>query len=276
LNFAFLIFFVHPILLKLGPLTFYSYGLFLSLGFIIGAWIFYIQARQKKLDSEKIPDLLVWIVTASLIGSRILHILINFSYYKENLSAIVKFWEGGASLYGGLLFGVTTGLFFLRKDKKNLLLWLDAAIFGLLSGISIGKIGCFLNGCCFGKPTTSFLGVKFPPLSEAYILSGFSKVHPTQVYEAIGYAIGLTILLAIEKKIKNIKPGILFLIGISLQSLVRFIVEYFRYHFELPVIQSSNFYLNITFTQIICLGIIITSLLIYFFKTKNNGQRLSQ
>jgi phosphatidylglycerol:prolipoprotein diacylglycerol transferase len=105
----------------------------------------------------------------SFIGARIFNVFINFDSYKDNFTRIFSLNFEGFSLYGGALFAIISGLFIARYKKINLLKFADTAIPFVGIGIAIMRIGCFLNGCCFGKETNFPWGVKFPFLSPAHI-----------------------------------------------------------------------------------------------------------
>ena len=257
---------MHRILFALGPFIFYSYGLLVSLGFILGALIFFKQAKKRGFDTSKIYDVIIYSIISGLIGARIAYILTNLNEYHSVLD-MFKFWQGGLSSYGGLVFAILIGFLILRKEKLGK--WFDVGIFGLLLGMAIGRIGCFLNGCCFGQPTNLLWAVTYPQGTFAAQIYPSIPLHPTQLYESFGYALSFIILLYLSKRIKIFDGG-LFLIGLISHSIVRFVVEYFRYN-TLFVFKMNNWYNTLSFSQFVCLLIIVISLLIFIkFKRKAN------
>ena len=258
---------MHRVLFTLGPLTFYSYGFFVSLGFILGASIFFKQAKKRGLNTSKIYDIIIYSIISGLIGARLAYILTHLGEY-HNILDIFKLWQGGLSFYGGLILAILVGFLILRKE--NLGKWFDAGIFALLSGMAVGRIGCFLNGCCFGQPTNFPWGIIYPPGTFATQIYSSTPVHPTQLYESFGYTLSFIILLYLSKRIKMFN-GALFFIGLIFHSTVRFVVEYFRYNI-LFVFKTNNWYNTLSLWQLVCLLIIITSLVI-IIKSKRKAYK---
>ena len=147
----------------------------------------------------------------SFIGARIFNVFVNFDSYKDDFAKIFSLNFEGFSLYGGAVFAVISGAVIARYKKINLLKFADSVIPFVGIGIALMRIGCFLNGCCFGKETNLPWGVKFPYLSPAHIeqISGniissttVHAVHPTQLYELIAALIGTFIALILIKQKK--------------------------------------------------------------------------
>jgi phosphatidylglycerol:prolipoprotein diacylglycerol transferase len=221
-----------PNLLKIGPLTIKTYGVFVALGFLLS--INYLRTQSKKFNiaTETILDLTLFILISGIIGARILYVLLNWQFYKNNLTEILAIWSGGLVLYGGLLMGTIFVIIYSKIKKIELLKLGDLLAPAIFLGISIGRIGCFCAGCCYGKETNLPWGVVFNnPLSLAPI--GI-KIHPTQIYESIFcfilfvilHKINLNILSTIDKS--KIIYGRTFFISILIYSIYRFFIEYIR------------------------------------------------
>jgi phosphatidylglycerol:prolipoprotein diacylglycerol transferase len=227
-------------LLKLGPVTLYSYGAMLALAFIAGTFLAAFRAKKQSIDRNRIIDLSLVIVISSLIGARLLFVALNLRFYKNNPFDIFKIWEGGLVFYGGFIFAFVSVVVFLKKNKLSV--WKVADIFSapLALGMAIGRIGCFLNGCCYGKVSQSF-GVCFPAKDNppAFVQQVFEglipqtafcslAVLPTQLYESAACLLIFAALLASEKKKRF--DGFSFWFFVLFYSLFRFIIEYFRYY----------------------------------------------
>jgi phosphatidylglycerol:prolipoprotein diacylglycerol transferase len=227
-------------LLKLGPVTLYSYGAMLAFAFIAGTFFAASRARKQSIDQNRIIDLSLVIVISSLIGARLFFVALNLSFYKNNLIDVFKIWEGGLVFYGGFIFAFVSAVFFLKKNRLNV--WKVADIFSapLALGIAIGRIGCFLNGCCYGKVSQRF-GVCFPakdnpPAFAQQVFEGIIPqtavcsipVIPTQLYESGACLMIFFLILALERKKRF--DGFSFWIFVMLYSLFRFIIEGFRYY----------------------------------------------
>lgn len=247
---------MHPILFEVGNFSVESYWIFTILGFILGGIIIYWQAKKKNLDSHKAKCLILVTITSGLIGSRLGYVLLNFTSYQKDLLKIFQFWKGGFSWQGGFIVAFLTILPILKNDKEKIGKWLDIIIFGMLLGHSIGRIGCFLNGCCYGIITNVPWAIKFPNLVDNLLR------HPTQLYEAFSYFLIFLLLYSYSKKIK-LKNGSLCFIGITFHSLARFIIEYFRFNTDF-IYQNKLWYFALTHAQLTAIIIITVSLFILF------------
>ncbi len=249
-----------PVLFNLGPINLYTYGFFIALAFLVAGLIIIWQAKKRKLDSSKLLSFSPYVIVAIMIGARGYYILQHFEYYRNHIFEIFAFWNGGLSMYGGVIVGFLALLLFLRKErKKQKWRWLDVLGIGLLIGSAIGRIGCTLNGCCFGDE--SHFG---PGVTNGFLEDGVSR-YPTQIYEAILYFLSFVVVLGISLKwFKKIAPGALFFLAIILHSLTRFSVEFLRY---------SDSYIGIFKTaQVVTLVIVIVSLVIFFITRKTRGK----
>jgi len=236
------------------------------LGFILGGIIVYWQAKRKNLNSHKAIYLIIATITSGFIGSRLGYVLLNFSSHQKDLLKMFQFWKGGFSWQGGFIAAFLIALLILKNNKEEIGKWLDAGILGILIGHSIGRIGCFLNGCCYGITTNVPWAVKFPSLGDNLLR------HPTQLYESLGYLLIFLLFYSYSQKIK-LKNGSLFFIGATLHSLTRFIIEYFRYNTDF-IYQGKIWYFTLSYTQLTTLVIIIFSLLILFKINYKKGNLL--
>lgn len=214
---------MYPILFKIGPITVYTYGVLIALG-IAAAIIFALrQSKKDNIDSNTVIDLFLWIAVSGFIGARILYVITEFSYFVNNPSRIF-FANEGFVFYGGFITACIAVIIFARK--KNLKLWVIADFLAVPVALahSVGRLGCFFYGCCYGKPTKSFIGVLFPSESPAGHLH--IPVIPTQLIASL-VLLGIFCCLLIIRKYKKF-DGEIFLIYAVLYSVARFIIEYFR------------------------------------------------
>jgi len=185
----------------------YSFFTIAALAAVITGSYWY--ARKRGFKMEETIYMLLGMGLFSFIGARIFNVCVNFEWYKEDYSRVFSMDFEGFSLYGGAIFAVIAGAVIGQIKKINLLKFADSVIPFVGIGIALMRIGCFLNGCCFGKETNLPWGVKFPYLSPAHIeqISGniissttVHAVHPTQIYELIAALIGTLMALIIIKK----------------------------------------------------------------------------
>jgi len=216
---------MHPILIRLGPLTIHTYGFLIAVGFLVGLWVAALQAKREGVPSDRIIDLGFYILLAAIIGSRLFFILVNLDHYMGNPADIFKIWEGGLVFYGGVLLAVPTAVWYVKKNAMGI--WNTADIFApsIAIGHVFGRLGCFAAGCCYGKTAQSLpWGIIF---TDPDCLAPTNvSLHPTQLYEAAGEFVNFLILITLRRyKTFN---GQLFMAYLLLYSVLRFIVEVFR------------------------------------------------
>lgn len=216
---------MHPILIRIGPLTIHTYGFMLAIGFLLGIGLAVRQAKKEGMPENKIIDLGFYILLAAILGSRLMFILINADYFMNNPLSIFKIWEGGLVFYGGVLLAVPTAVWYVRKNDLGI--WKTADVFApsIAIGHAFGRIGCFFAGCCYGKTATLLpWGVIF---SDPECLAPTNVLlHPTQLYESAGEFLNFLILFIMQKH-KSFN-GQLSMTYLLLYSVLRFIVEFFR------------------------------------------------
>jgi len=232
---------MHPVLIRIGPLTIHTYGFLIATGFLVALYLAVRQAKKEGISSDRILDLGFYILLAAIIGARLLFVLINAAHYLSNPLDIFKIWEGGLVFYGGVLFAVPVAIWYVKKH--NMGIWSTADIFApsIAIGHVFGRLGCFAAGCCFGK-TAEMLpwGVIF---SDPECLAPRNiPLHPTQLYESGGEFLNFLILISLRKH-KSFN-GQLFMTYLLIYSVLRFVVEFFRGDvargFLLPYISVSQ------------------------------------
>lgn len=167
-----------PVLFSVGKFPVSSFGVFLTLGFILGIFLIWRLARAWDLDEEKILDLSLLTFLGGLVGARVFFGLANFSFFADNLFKIIFFTKyPGFSFWGAFLGGWLTLYFFSKRFKLDFWQIADIAAVGLLGGLILTNLGCFLGGCGdVGGITKSFLGVG--------VVGLLGKRWPTQIIEA--------------------------------------------------------------------------------------------
>lgn len=240
---------MYPVIVQLGPLTIYSYGLMLAVAVIVCTFLLSRDARGKGINPEMVFDLVFWMVLAGIAGARLFYIILNWEFFRQNLLEMVMIPKGGLSWQGGLIFGGLAGAGFVRRRKLPLREMLDLAAPYIALGQSIGRIGCFLNGCCYGKEVS--WGIFFP-VHHAHL-------HPTQLYSALG----LFVIFVILKYSRRVSPfqGSVFLLYLILASAERFGVEFFRG-------DHQEFFWGLSIYQWVCLGFAALAVRGYFIFRK--------
>ncbi|HEX7140779.1 MAG TPA: prolipoprotein diacylglyceryl transferase [Vicinamibacterales bacterium] len=220
---------MYPILLELGPITVYTYGVLLAAAYLLGLRLAMNRARTRGLDANRVLDLGIYIIISALIGAKLLLLVTDFQTFRADPRELLTLARSGGVFYGGLILAVAVALWYIRRI--GLPLWTTCDVFapGIALGHVVGRFGCFFAGCCWGKPTTLPWGITFTntfaaanvgtPLNEA--------LHPTQLYEAGAELIILFILLATERKGKPF-AGRTFWLYMLMYAVSRFIIEFYR------------------------------------------------
>lgn len=214
---------MHPILFKLGPVTIYTYGVCVFLGVILGYFVCLREAKKDGVDSRLVGDVLFWTLLFAFLGARIFYIIVNFGIFLENPASII-FSRSGFVFYGGLIFGVITLKFLIKRYHADFLEFMDIFAPGLALGHAFGRLGCFFYGCCYGKVTKSAIGILFPPDSPAGNLG--EKVIPTQLISSFFLFMLFFVLLLIKRRKKY--GGQVFIAYLFFYGSFRFIIEFFR------------------------------------------------
>ena len=268
---------MHRYICRLGPVTLYSYGLMLALAFAAGTLLAARRAEKKGISPSVIYDLVLYILAGSLVGARVFFVALNFAYYRVHPMEMFKLWEGGLVLYGGIVFGFAAALLYLRHARVAF--WKTAYIIApaLTLGIAIGRIGCFLNGCCYGLVSSRW-GVCFPaadnpPAFEEQMRHGLIPpsascslpVLPTQLYESLICLVIFAVLLWEGKRGKRF-DGYLFWLFILLYSIQRFLIEGIRYY-------DDNFFVGpLTVGQLLSVVFFFTALAAIVISCKKSGR----
>jgi len=148
-------------------LTVKSYGMMIVIGFLVAVYIARRLSR-KTINPELLTNAAIYSLIAGIIGARLFYVIHYFDQFKGNLPAILAIWKGGLELLGGVILAIIVVIVYLAKQKQPIRKYLDIIAIGMLIALAFGRIGCFLNGCCFGKPTNLPFAVRFPYNSDAY------------------------------------------------------------------------------------------------------------
>ncbi len=167
---------MHPEFFKIPFInhTVYSFGPMTVIGFITAYFLVRRLSRNISSDPGVITNVILYCLIAGVAGARAFYVIHHFNQFRGNLPAVFATWRGGLEFYGGVILAVPVIILYLRHHKQPIRRYLDILAIGLMLGLAFGRIGCFLNGCCFGKPTRAPCAVRFPYNSYAY----FSQVNP--------------------------------------------------------------------------------------------------
>jgi len=243
---------MYPILLKIGSITVYSYGFMLALGVGVSLILIMRKARKEGIDEEAVLDLTIITVLSGLIGARLFYVFFyDWEYYRLNPLQILDFRNEGLVWYGAFILGAAAALLYVRI--KRLSFWRTFDLFApyLALGYAFGRIGCFLNGCCFGTPTDLPWGVVFPGLDAV-------PRHPAQLYSTL-LSLGLFAFLLWLYPRRRF-DGQVFLAYIIGYALLRFGLEFVR---ENLIIWGS-----LSIAQVVAAGLLVIAGLIYWRRSR--------
>lgn len=173
-----------PIAIKIGSLAIHWYGIMAACGFMIASWLLERNRGYAKLSKDQCGTLLIIAMIAGILGARIFYVIQFFHLYKDDLIRIFYIHEGGLVFYGGFILAFLCIIIYTRKNKLDTIRVLDVFAPAMSAAHCFGRIGCFLNGCCFGRATECFWGVTAPEGTILYTQTGGLPVHPVQLLEA--------------------------------------------------------------------------------------------
>jgi len=262
-----------PVLFEIGRLPIRSYGLAMAVAFLAGIWLARRRARGSGINPDIIIDLAFFVILASIAGARAAYVGVHWGHFRLDPAAIPRVWDGGLAQYGGIAAGILVGVLFLKRRGVPVWTGTDIVAPSLALGVAIGRVGCFLNGCCFGKPCDLPWAVTFPPVSAAGQQFPGTPLHPTQLYESLAALGVLAVLLLVERR----KPfdGFLLWLFVILLSAYRFIIDPIRYYEPMSVV-SREAGPALTSNQVIGIALLAVSavaMLVLARRQKTRGAR---
>ena len=217
---------MHRTLLDLGLFQIHSYGFFLALSFAVGIWMAGVRAERRGIPAERITDVSLVIVLATVIGARALYVGAHWSEFDGRFWDIFRTWEGGLTMYGGAVPATVLGMWYLRRAGVDAWRAADAIAPSMALGLGFTRIGCFLSGCCFGKPTDLPWGCVFPAGSHAAAVFPGQSLHPAQLYAAAAGFLICGALLVLDRR--RLPRGSLFLLFLALYAVARTLLDLVR------------------------------------------------
>lgn len=240
---------MHPIICKVGPFTVFSYGLMLAIAFVVASGLAGMYARRNRQSAEFVVNLCFIAFVCGIVGARIMHIIGNFRFYLADPLEIIMLQHGGLWWFGGLVFGTLGGVIYCLRARQPLYPTLDLIVPFAALAQSIGRIGCFLNGCCFGHLSG------FGLYSEAHQ----AIIVPTQIYSSVGLLAIFVFLRYLQEQPH--KSGQIFFAYLILYSVKRFAIEFWRGD-SLPV------FAGLTLFQLMSVAVFSLALGFYLSRAK--------
>ena len=203
----------------------------IALAFLAGLWTATLRARRENIPGEHIADVTLWLMVGAILGARIVYVT---TYWQEEFAGrpfwdVFAIWQGGLVYYGGFIGAMVAGVVYIRWKKLPVWKTADVLAPSIALGSVFGRVGCLLNGCCYGRPTDVPWAINVPPIQTAHDLSGTPlnvPLQPTEIYSAL-FNLALYLFLAWLFRRKKF-DGQIFATYLMGYAIFRGIVEYFR------------------------------------------------
>ncbi len=211
---------MHPTLFSIGPFTVYSYGVMVAIGFMIATIFIYRTAPHFGFDSNRVMDISILALVTGIAGARALYILLNIAYYAKSPFEILNLSKGGLVWYGGFMAASLAVFLYSRALGYAPSGLLDLMVPYVALAQAFGRIGCFLNGCCYGVEASVSCPIK------VFYPGDVIPRHPTQLYSALALFLVFLVLKAWQYRRRFL--GEIFLGYCMMYSVERFLVEFIR------------------------------------------------
>jgi phosphatidylglycerol---prolipoprotein diacylglyceryl transferase len=257
---------VHPIAFHLGSFPVHSYGVMIALAFVFGLWTATRRARRENISGEVIADVTLWIMVGTILGARTAYVVTywNDEFAGQPVSEIFAIWHGGLVFYGGLIGAIIAGTIYLRWKKLPLWKIADVLAPSIALGSVFGRIGCLLNGCCYGRACDLPWAISFP--ADNPLHPPTTPVHPTEIYDAL-LNLGLYFFLAWLFRRKKF-DGQIFATYLICYAITRSFVEYFRGDYN-----DAHHHFGLTPAQFVSVPIFVTGLALAVFLSRRTESK---
>ena len=259
---------MYPELFHIGPMPIRSYGLMLAISFFMGIW--YVSRITKRDGKPFEPFLAISyiMIIGGIVGARISYVIFHLDEFAGNWTTTFnpfgtnEFGIAGLNLYGGILLAIAGAYIYCRVKKYSVLEMFDYFAPTLGLGLLFTRIGCFLNGCCFGTPSDLPWAVSFPVGSIPYYVYGNAHLHPAQLYSSL---YGLLLFVGLHLLLKRRKfVGQMVAVLFMVEAVFRFAIEYVRYYED--AMYFSIFGLTPTFNQLVSVSLFVLGAGIYIYQ----------
>ncbi len=219
-----------------GGMPLYSYGMMLGLSFVFGCALTMAVASRDGYDHRVTRRILIFAVAGAVVGARLLFLIVNPDLV-DSLVSVIGVRDGGLVAHGGMLGGILGAAIACRVSGVSFWRFSDHAAPTLALGLGLTRIGCFLNGCCFGRVTDGWAGVCFPAASPAFLhqldqgmlaagADASVSVHPAQLYASLNGFLGLALLVWLYRRRRF--SGQVMLVFLLWYGVTRFALEFIR------------------------------------------------
>ena len=267
---------INPVAFNLfGKIEIRWYGILIALGLVLAIVLAYYIAKYRNLKADEIINFAPFAIIGGVLGARLLHVLVNISYYSKHPSYIFAFRQGGLAIQGAIIGGVIALIIFARVRKVSFWAITDVITPGLAIAQSIGRWGNYFNQEAFGRPTSSRIGIFISPENRPADYMNSEYFHPTFLYESIANMVLFIILIFMhywfKKKNNKYPDGLIFCVYLIVYSLYRIFIE--SYRIDSSYVGPVKVVYIISGITIIA-AFIIANILINKFNSKRKEQEL--
>ena len=238
---------MHSVLLRLGEFQLHSYGLCLAVGILCAYGVLVRLGRSRGFSPDRLANLLALLVVCGLAGARLFFVVEHWSWYRADPASALRIWEGGLMFYGSIALGAAALVAHCLATRTPMLPLLDLFAVAVPVGQAFGRVGCLLNGCCYGRPSDSCLAVTYPRWSipcVEQIRAGLLPedaarslpVLPSQLFEAAGCVLLFLALLWLYRRlnpptdrppaaVSRTRAGLVLAAYLAGYGVLRFLVE---------------------------------------------------
>lgn len=242
---------MHPILIQIGSFNVYSYGAMVALGFAVATRCIYMRAPKFGLERENAIDIAAIILLFGILGSRILYVFLNINYYLRNPLEILNLSKGGLVWYGGFILAMLALLVYTKRKSINFWTVTDLISPYVALAQAFGRLGCFLNGCCYGLSAPAWC-----PFTVTFPYESVGRL-PAQIFSALAL-FAIFIILRLRQESKHFAGEIFLGYGL-LYSIKRFFMEFIR-------ADNPKIMLGLSLSQIISALVFIICFVIFSYR----------
>lgn len=263
---------MYPELFHIGPIPVRSYGVMLALSFVLG--VIYIErtARRDKRPFETFLSIAYIMIIGGVLGARLFYVLFHLDEFVGNWFSTInpfasdEYGIAGLNMYGGIIVAIVATYVYCRFRGLSVLDVFDRFAPTVGIGLAVTRIGCFLNGCCFGTPTDLPWGVQFPEGSLPHHVYGDAFIHPAQLYSSF-YGLVIFILLHFMLKRRAFAGQVIAML-FMVEAVFRYLIEYVRYYEN--AMRFNLLGMEPTYNQVMSIALFLLGLIIYLVRRKSS------
>jgi phosphatidylglycerol:prolipoprotein diacylglycerol transferase len=255
-----------PVLFHIGNWPVYTYGVMISLGFIVGYYVVSHFAREAGIDEDHVINMLLIQVIGGTLGARLTFVVTYPQFFARDWTDVFRVWKGGLTFLGGAIVAFIGWGIYLKRYRLDAARVLDVFAAACPIGIAIGRLGCLGFGCCYGRPTSLPWGLVFPNTDP---LNPPVPRHPTQLYSSLALLAIFLVMLWYRKRPHT--KGAVAALFVSLYCLYRFLIEFVR-----EDVAQEQYLFGLTLAQSTCVVFALIAFAFWWFKLRGPAEEAKE